>query len=246
MIKISDLVKKSTKIIFSNISSPQIKISKVSIEFKNGDFRSFLLKKAFDAMGEWWIDDSGNAQFADGDIGDMNHEAMAAEMITCDVLSYFDISCDAELGPISDSDYLEEIWDFLIENEKAKEEEYEEFEEDPLVFIERTIDPENTKLLTALNIAWNWESYDARDYAMEYYGWKRMAGRVIQTQTLTSNDLDIIVAGFEDAYPEYIEKNPKAEFTIEVNATRNLYNDVPFYVLELRSPTALNEYRMRY
>lgn len=34
-----------------------------------------LLRKSI--RGEWWIDDSGQAQYADGDIGDQNHEMIA-------------------------------------------------------------------------------------------------------------------------------------------------------------------------
>jgi hypothetical protein len=34
-----------------------------------------FLKKAI--RGEWWIDDTGRAEFADGDIGDFNHAAIA-------------------------------------------------------------------------------------------------------------------------------------------------------------------------
>lgn len=33
------------------------------------------------ASGEWWIDDSGMAQYADGDVGDQNHEGMALQAI---------------------------------------------------------------------------------------------------------------------------------------------------------------------
>lgn len=29
--------------------------------------------------GEWWIDDGGSPMYADGDVGDMNHEMLVLE-----------------------------------------------------------------------------------------------------------------------------------------------------------------------
>jgi len=37
------------------------------------------VKRIASIRGEWFIDDSGFSQFADGDIGDLNHEAMALQ-----------------------------------------------------------------------------------------------------------------------------------------------------------------------
>lgn len=42
------------------------------------------------ATGEWWIDDTGMAQYADGDVGDLNHEAMALQAI----LAEYDIDVE--------------------------------------------------------------------------------------------------------------------------------------------------------
>jgi len=44
------------------------------------------------ASGEWWIDDSGMAQYADGDVGDQNHATMAFDSI----LAEYDINLDEE------------------------------------------------------------------------------------------------------------------------------------------------------
>lgn len=41
--------------------------------------RRLLLEGAEDLSGEWWIDDSGDATFADGDVGDYTHAMVALE-----------------------------------------------------------------------------------------------------------------------------------------------------------------------
>lgn len=43
-----------------------------------------MLENRAAIQGEWFIDDSGNASFADGDIGDMNHEMLALEAMIPD------------------------------------------------------------------------------------------------------------------------------------------------------------------
>ena len=42
-------------------------------------------------IGEWWIDDSGTALYADGDNGDMGHEAYIIDMITRSLLEAMDV-----------------------------------------------------------------------------------------------------------------------------------------------------------
>lgn len=44
------------------------------------------------ASGEWWIDESGMAQYADGDVGDQNHAGMALD----NILAQYDINLDEE------------------------------------------------------------------------------------------------------------------------------------------------------
>lgn len=54
--------------------------------FKKVTSRLDLLQKIAVLNGEWFIDDGGHATFADGDIGDLNHEAYALQSMVPDEL----------------------------------------------------------------------------------------------------------------------------------------------------------------
>ena len=45
-------------------------------------------KKISEVHGEWWIDDNGQAVFADGDVGEYNHEGYVIGVI---LSSYFEM-----------------------------------------------------------------------------------------------------------------------------------------------------------
>ena len=47
--------------------------------------------------GEYWIDDRGNAEYADGDVGDKNHEMIVMERLAATFLSAMDIEVDGEM-----------------------------------------------------------------------------------------------------------------------------------------------------
>ena len=70
-----------------------------------GWYKSAKIK--FAQTGEYWIQD-GSAMFADGDIGDMNHEAMVLESVRAEIASL--------LGKdeFNNAEYVD--WDALKEN----------------------------------------------------------------------------------------------------------------------------------
>jgi hypothetical protein len=84
---------------------------------------------------------------------------------------------------------------------------------------------------------------DARDYGMKHLGWKRVKGDNIQTETLTREDLREIANGLWEAYDDKCEKET---FNIEVNSTRQVYNEVPYYLISDGSPSTLQSYRSGY
>jgi len=42
-------------------------------------------------QGEYWFDENGNTMYADGDVGDMNHEAYVIQRCVGEITSIFDI-----------------------------------------------------------------------------------------------------------------------------------------------------------
>jgi hypothetical protein len=211
--------------------------------------------------GEWWIDDTGGAQFADGDVGDMNHEGYVIQLLTHQILEHFDIGNDED-GSLGD--FEQEIGESLKDKGDIQtEEQMEEYIEDPSSYMLKILQrdkftPDDKQTEDALFIAYgSVTTRDARSYSMKYWGWKAVRGSVIQTWNLTRQDLDAIVRGLGDAYNEALDEtdpdeitddNPEGHrtFELEVFSTRSVYRHIPLPVLEKRDPTALNPYRTRY
>jgi hypothetical protein len=71
--------------------------------------------------GEWWIDESGNTVFADGDVGDANHEAVVIMTLASEILSHFGIDSDPEGSGIVN--YEDSIKQTLIDDDRMDEDE---------------------------------------------------------------------------------------------------------------------------
>jgi hypothetical protein len=143
--------------------------------------------------GEYWIDDSGNALYADGDVSDYNHEAYVAEQ----VMAKYDIDPN-------EVDYI------LMSEEELKE---------------RGVTEEDIKLILG--------EADLREYAMVQWGWKRLEGNNVETNTLTSQDLRNIANGLYDAFNEEAERDM---FNIYVMSNNKWYENVPFHIIEQANP----------
>jgi len=203
--------------------------------------------------GEWWIDDGGQALFADGDVGDMNHEAYVADRLKREILSSLGVDTDDEfIGNYEH--YKDEIFQNIGNEFNPDELELwndEIYEHAVMSYIKRT----SPEVYEKVNYAYG--RGDAREYAMKRWGWARVVRNNIQIDILTPDILKHIVEGLWEAYHDELdekdgdrvsETNPDGEhvFNLEVLATRSLYEDVPLSVLAKRSPTALNGYRKRY
>ena len=81
--------------------------------------------------------------YADGDIGDMNHEAHVEQLVTNEILSYFDLELD-EFKSFDLADYYNDIKEIIKENlpedDIDEDSYYEDFDEkfdfDPKQYIE--------------------------------------------------------------------------------------------------------------
>ena len=225
------------------------------MNWHNWQLRKENLNKEASLRGEWWIVD-GQAQFADGDVGDLNHEAAVIEDARSSILSTFDIHVDEIYDWEERRDNLSRsfINEELDESKKWDHESSDmdflqiEFDNDPILFFwtylcePNGIDKSTWEMAEGIG--------DVRQLAMKHWGHKRMVGSIIETYTLTPSDLSSIVYGIGDAYGEDLndseENGQDITFTIEVDATRSLYEDVPMSVLERKSIAALSEYRRRY
>jgi hypothetical protein len=209
-----------------------------------------ILKEMQQLRGEWWIDQSGTAMFADGDVGDMNHEAYVINNLVSEFLDYFGIDND-ERGTLDQ--YEEEIKEVLQERGIINNESDEfKYHSDPADFIydylyknKQPIKDEK-QLEDAFFIAFGSTNRDAREYALKYWGWKRMKGEIIDTQYLTNKDLDIISKGISDAYSDELEEGEDPEFGINVYSNRTYYSDVPLSIIDGGYADKLGQYRRKY
>lgn len=200
--------------------------------------------------GEWWLDDSGQSMYADQDVGDMGHEGYVLERVVNEILEFFGVFV-GELRSVELSDYYNDIEEALTDKgELADPIDVARYEDDPGAFILDYMVKNGYENAEEVYKMANGQG-DAREYAIRNWGWKRVAGGNVETQTLTAKDLRAIVRGLYDAYEgelsgyaEMGEDEPT--FNIEVRANRTYFSDVPWSVLDAESPSALMPYRQTY
>lgn len=197
--------------------------------------------------GEWWFQD-GQAVFADGDSGDMNHEAYVVDSLKRDILDSLGVDTGGDVYAPNFYEVSDEIFE-NIKDELTPEQQQRwmegsnaDIEEILKEYFQAQNDAENLEKFSYMNSP----TLDPREYALKHWGWQRVKGNVIQTQTMTERDIRNITDGLWEAYGNELEEDPNTTFEIEVMATRSYYVDVPWVVLQKDSTTALNPYRTRY
>lgn len=184
-------------------------------------------------IGEWWIDDSGTALYADGDVGDMGHEAYVIDLLTRRLLDAMDIDTDDEhVGNLSDKENRKQIQASM--KEEGFDGTIEEFVEEAAKSIWK--DPKQRE--AAVDIADG--RGDARKYGMQYDGWIRVAGHGFECWELTSGVLKHMGDGIYDAGHEDVGDDEI--FEIYVHKTQMHYTDVPWSVINGGDPGALRVY----
>lgn len=154
--------------------------------------------------GEYWFDESGDTMYADGDIGDMNHEMYVEQRVTYTILDYFNLELD-EFRSFDLSEYFDDIKGVLLEDvddndEDALEKFEDAFWDDPKQLIENYIvdnfrEPREkiTKMLYMR---------DARAYAIEEWNWSRVHGNHIEVNRLTNDQINTVSTGIWNALEE--------------------------------------------
>jgi hypothetical protein len=216
-------------------------------------YKSNFIKLAF--SGEWWITEGGSAMYADGDIGDMNHEAYVVEGI----LSQHDIE-NFDIYNVNDfldrycENYPEICLKILSKHLSSKEFNLAKQKVGTREFSDifssridcRTLLKHIGMTDEEINVVFG--KLDGREYAMKNWGWKRMAGTSIETWTMTSSDLKAIERGIEEAYgnsyafDEDDNKFDQTEFEIYVYSTNKYYDSIPFSIIASNDPITVNSY----
>lgn len=202
------------------------------------------LKRRRNPAGEWWIDESGGVEFADGDAGDMGHEAVVADRLTRIFLDRINSGAthDERVGTLADHE--DDIVTYL-EHRGVKR---EDAKNDPINALYEVM-ADIWKKNRSRHEFKTWDQFDdafwiavsgpsgqrdARVYAMKYDGWKRVANDSIETWTLTRDDLKAIADGLGEIYTQDgIEDIPPDDtFNIEVRGSKKYYTGVPWSAID--------------
>jgi len=145
--------------------------------------------------GEYWITDSGDIIFADGDVGDFNHEGYIIDSLASLIADEVDFPSKYGYEHIDPDKLIE----FIYENE-----------------LEDQIDPDSLKTLSG--------SLDARIFGIQKWNWKTVRGNYIETWAMSQNDLKTIASGLTDIIYEESQsdddENEETEFYIYSHLTK--------------------------
>ena len=218
------------------------------------------LKKISQISGEWWIDGSGSAMYADGDIGEYNHEMHVIDSIVYKYL-YVPEFTDVNSNEFIDS-HIQENWEetveWMISVEGLVTEQERQLAHDNMKN-ESTSNPgetffeiasNNMDLSDILQMSGASEEEamiatgqgDVRLYAAKNWGWVRIQGNNVEAFSLGPADLERIGNGLYDAYGEEVEKS---SFNIYSYANKKWFNDVPYSVLSQGKIAYLRDYQFR-
>lgn len=177
-----------------------------------------------EVSGEYWIDDSGMSMYADGDIGDYNHEAYVIETVRNQIME--DEEDWDEWKKKTAQEKFEQEMDAVRGIPEEEHRVQEEFKKTPEEFLfkelrERGISDEDYAITEGFG--------DAREYAMKKWGWKRLQGDNVESWTLTKWDLETIARGLWEAYDEEAEKET---YNLYIYGTGKWYSDIPYDLIE--------------
>lgn len=163
--------------------------------------------------GEYWIESCNQVIFADGDIGDFNHEAYFLSVLRSSVLGYFDIETDCDQVP----DFLEAL------TEKFGPEANAVFSQGPEALIEKYIglssdhDEEYGEILDQLHLLMRNKDTKGRrfdTYAIEEWKWCYVRGDCYVLPTKDAKRLYSVVSEVLEAEgitdEDLMEKLPSA------------------------------------
>jgi hypothetical protein len=196
--------------------------------------------------GEYWIDDYGNAQYADGDVGDVGHEELAEQEILGRLgFDPYDLQGDSDithnsytanhlLDSLYDDPILEEYYQYLIDNGLTKED-YDI--ESYLRYLRHRNRPEEgheeynkqtESLIAGLK--------DPRNHAIFNFGWIRVVKRGstvdLELEKLNQKTLKNISSAIGEI-TSYQENPDRLKFNIEVFKPRHIsLNDITLKDIE--------------
>jgi hypothetical protein len=198
--------------------------------------------------GEYWITEGGDVMYADGDIGDYNHEAYVIQQAQSQVVQASDLDeYEYDRGEYVDWDkFMEDLprhtYEELSGQAKSIEEKQrlrQQYELDPEVFTYRAlkemgIDDDTYAIATGFG--------DAREFAMKKWGWKRVQGTNVESWTLNPDDFQTIARGLGEIMEQEGVDDDSLQFHISVYSTGQSF-DMTITELEQGRPNTINQHQ---
>lgn len=190
---------------------------------------------------EYWIDDSGSAMFADGDIGDYNHEGYVQSVL----LSQYGFDWESDGVDIHNPDFpsewvsnnFEEAKDYYVKQGKWTPQ-WQQMEDNgdiaelvkemgywmanSTIFELSGASPEEAEIMTG--------GGDAREFAKKNWGWARVEGKNIEVYQISPGMMKTLASGYAEAFS--LEPEDDMEVTIYCSIDDSWYTDVPLSVLD--------------
>lgn len=196
--------------------------------------------------GEYWIDDYGNAQYADSDVGDVGHEELAEQEILGRLgFDPYDLQGDTDLtnnsytaGHLLDSLYddpiLEDYYKYLIDNGLTKED--YDIESYLRYLRHRNRPQENHEEYNKQTESLIAGLKDPRNHAIFNFGWIRVVKRGstvdLELEKLNQKTLKNISSAIGEI-TSYQENPDSLKFYIEVFSPRHIsLNDITLKDIE--------------
>ena len=187
---------------------------------------------------EYWFTNYSDVIYADGDVGDLNHE-MIAEMYLINDNVPVNYECHQKYNhqPMlenvedcakNDEDFIEFIKNkYNIKEEEIQSGEFDIRDIDYILWLmtgdDNNVTPEYTELMTALR--------DPRKYMVDKKGWVRVRGNNIETYSLDPAHLKVIENGLAEVYDDEGMLEDML-FNIEVTSLNKFFENVPFHEIE--------------
>jgi len=196
--------------------------------------------------GEWFLVE-GQAQFADGDVGDFNHDMIVREHVVRKLVDVIDANFDVDweywadkaesIGGGDDMTESPEGREILTRNvHKFLENKIKDASEGKDALLDKLGINEEELLIASGDP----RSYP-REYGIRHLGYVRVAGNNVEAYDITSKKLREIANGLWDAAGD--ESVEGMTFDVEDAKTNTLYSDVPFSVLDSGNMRALREFK---
>jgi len=194
-------------------------------------------------VSEWWLM-GGQAVFADGDIGDRNHEAVAWDYL----YSEFVEACNAADEPIDllgemlpeDGDGFDptalrtavQQWADMMQKEGKIS---EEVADDPFPFLSRELGWDEAKLDEVMDSG----TSDIRLYAAREWGWVQLKDFDLTAYKLNRSVLKNVADSLWDAHGDSFSSQT---YSVYEYSTGRWFREVPGRVFEAGSMAALRHY----